>query len=259
MFFGKPQVCPTLQEASEDIDAAFISCCNGDGDDHLELASPFLQKGIPTFIDKPFAPTLTDALAIVRLARKHRAPLMSSSILAYVNEVDHLKSRFRELPGEVRRGVVNGVGWRSGLGGMIHGISLGHAVFGEGVEWVECMGEGPLEYLLMRYRDGREMLVINAQPEHYDCFRCEVYSVRRNSPPEPAHLCSRPIGDPEFVLGAYRIAWLFKRMVLTGESPTPHSKILELSAIVEAGRLAQKKRRRVYLRELGPTGQILVG
>ena len=83
-FMGKPVVCETLDEMTEGIDAVFIGDCDGGGGDHLKLATPFLKKGIPTFVDKPFASTLKDALEIVRLAEENNAPLFNSSILSQV-------------------------------------------------------------------------------------------------------------------------------------------------------------------------------
>lgn len=96
-FLNKPQVCTTVGEMTEGIDAAFICDCDGGGGDHLKLATHFLKKGIPTFVDKPFASTLRDARAIIQLAQKHDAPLFSSSILSVVPAADQFKSRINEI------------------------------------------------------------------------------------------------------------------------------------------------------------------
>ena len=248
LFFGKPVVCETLEEAARDVDAVLINNCNYDGGDHLKLATPFLEKGIPTLIDKPMAATLKDAVAIVELARKHNAPLMSSSILAYCDEVENLKARYRELPGPVTRGVVNGC--NGGLGGIIHGLTLGHTVFGPGVESVECMGQAPLEYLLMHYADKRQMLIVNATGGTYDFFRCSVWSRAGGTPAPLKHLSARPMGNPAFVVGARKIIVDFKKMIETGKPPMPYERIIELIAIVDAARLAQKTGHRVRLDDL---------
>lgn len=252
LFFGKPKVCGSVAEMTDGVDAAFINNQSLDGSDHLELAAPFLKRGIPVFVDKPFASTLKDALAMVSLAKKHKAPLFSASILSHINENKYFKRRFAELPNPVVRGVINGrVGAKTPLAGIIHGLSLAQAVFGCGVEWVESMGETPMAYLLLRYKDGREMLVANAP--HYSCgdfFFCDVYTKSAGCPPEPGHLRSNPIGDPDFVIGAHNIVRLFKKMVLTRKPPVPYSTLLELIAVVEAGWRAHKLRKRVYLKEL---------
>jgi hypothetical protein len=58
-----------------------------DGTVHLERASPFLEAGIPCFIDKPFTCSVADARKIVDLAERRKAPVFSSSSLRYAPEV----------------------------------------------------------------------------------------------------------------------------------------------------------------------------
>lgn len=58
-----------------------------DGAAHLERARPFLEAGLPCFIDKPFACCRDDALKIRDLAAKYRAPVFSASALRFAPEV----------------------------------------------------------------------------------------------------------------------------------------------------------------------------
>jgi predicted dehydrogenase len=54
-----------------------------DGRPHLSQALPVLKAGKILFIDKPIAGSLADALMIFDLAKKHHAPVFSSSSLRY--------------------------------------------------------------------------------------------------------------------------------------------------------------------------------
>ncbi len=54
-----------------------------DGRPHLAQAAPGIKAGKPTFIDKPLAASLEDAVAIFDLAAKHGTPVWSSSNLRY--------------------------------------------------------------------------------------------------------------------------------------------------------------------------------
>jgi hypothetical protein len=54
-----------------------------DGRPHLAQARPCLQAGKPTFIDKPAAATLADAMAIYALARETGTPVWSASNLRF--------------------------------------------------------------------------------------------------------------------------------------------------------------------------------
>ena len=58
-----------------------------DGTVHYERARPFLEAGIPCFIDKPFTCSVADAKRILELSEKKKAPVFSSSSLRYAPEV----------------------------------------------------------------------------------------------------------------------------------------------------------------------------
>lgn len=80
------------------VDAVLIESV--DGSVHLDRAMPFLEKGIPTYIDKPFACSLKDAKALIDVAMRKHVPLMSSSSLRYAPEV--VAARGNESPvGEI--------------------------------------------------------------------------------------------------------------------------------------------------------------
>ena len=267
----RPIVCERIEETWEDVDGAFIADGGGDGSLHLEYARPFLERGIPVFLDKPFAGDYADARAIVDLATRLKTPLLSASILAHVREVAYFRSRFQEIP-PPGLGVVKGVG--PSLGAIIHGLSLAQAVFGPGVDWVECMGspppeslslrnasrsalgalpvgDMPLEVMMLHYPDERQVIVLNTRYDRFDWFSCEVWGAcPRQNPPPRMHLRSLEIGDPEYLAGTVRIVELFKEMLDTRTPPVSYDLPLELIAIVEAGRTAQRERRRVWLKEI---------
>src|SRR5699024_1700841 len=60
----------------------------GGGETHADLARPFIEAGMPVFIDKPMTTVYADAVALFDLAEKHNAPLMSSSALRFPVELD---------------------------------------------------------------------------------------------------------------------------------------------------------------------------
>jgi hypothetical protein len=67
------------------IDAVLIESV--DGSVHLERALPFLERGMPTYVDKPFACSLADAKRLIDVATTKHVPIMSSSSLRYAPEV----------------------------------------------------------------------------------------------------------------------------------------------------------------------------
>ena len=79
------------------VDAMMIMNCNFGGEDHLQLATPFLKAGIPLYVDKPFASNYKDAKAIADLATSTGTPMFNASILSYVPAATFFKNRFQEI------------------------------------------------------------------------------------------------------------------------------------------------------------------
>lgn len=251
-FSDAPHVCDSPEEMPDGIDAAFIANCDLDASDHLRLAAPFLKAGVPTFIDKPFASTWNDAKAIVALAEKHGTPMMSCSLLMHTDEVPSMLKRQAEV-GPLQFGVVKGVnGWatKSGLEGVAHGVAMALATFGyDNIESVECMGDLPLEFIAMRYADGRKMLVMNTDGGFYGGkFVVEVWGQRlTNNTPVRTNLQSEGTGDPEFLTAGPKVVRLFKQMVRTRKPPIPYGQTLTWMRVIEAARRAQKSGKKIRM------------
>lgn len=70
------------------------------GDTHLKEAMPFIKKGIPIWIDKPFTYSLQDAQAIIELAKKHNTLLAGGSFCKYCPDVLKIKTHFDRIGGK---------------------------------------------------------------------------------------------------------------------------------------------------------------
>jgi predicted dehydrogenase len=106
---------------------------------HLEYTKPFLEAGMPVFIDKPFACSTSDARKILELAAKKRVPITSFSLVRYDSAIQNLKQNLPEM-GKIMTGDVAGVITPNvnEYGGMIfygiHTTELMLEIFGYGVE-----------------------------------------------------------------------------------------------------------------------------
>src|SRR5581483_9612583 len=69
------------------VDAVFIA--TDDGFDHLARARPFVEAGLPVFVDKPLALTVPDLRAFIAW-RRAGARILSSSGLRFAPELDGL-------------------------------------------------------------------------------------------------------------------------------------------------------------------------
>jgi hypothetical protein len=75
------EIVDSIEELLKRVDCVILE--TNDGRPHLEQALPCFKAGKPTFIDKPIAGSLADAIAIFEAARKYNCPMFSSSSLRY--------------------------------------------------------------------------------------------------------------------------------------------------------------------------------
>ncbi len=138
------------------IDAVMIE--SQQGARHRERARPFLEAGLPTFVDKPFAGTLEDADAMIALSQKHRAPLMSCSALRYAPEVSDALARQNELGKILSADVWGDAPLYEGNPGLlhygIHGVEVLYTLMGPGCTRVCDVSTPQGEVVLGQWESG---------------------------------------------------------------------------------------------------------
>jgi len=212
------------------------------GSRHAAQAMPFLEAGLPCFVDKPFAHDLDDAWAMVQAAEAHGAPLMSCSGLRFCDE---LAAALDELQEEVLHASLVGPGELYFYG--IHLTDLLNAVMGPGVECVANLGERDFDLLSVSYGDGRSaslQLLRNAQVRHQG----ELFTDRA---------CARFVVESH---GFYRNTMVeFLEMVETGTPLLEYASTVETVAMLVAADLsARQGGRAVRLSELRPSREQMV-
>jgi virulence factor len=74
------------------VDLALVVDDTGHGASHRALATPFLDAGIATFIDKPMVLAVADAIAVFDLAKSQATPVMSCSALRFAEDLPEIAS-----------------------------------------------------------------------------------------------------------------------------------------------------------------------
>jgi virulence factor len=139
------------------VDAVLVESV--DGSVHLGRALPFLEKGMPTYVDKPFACSLADAKAMARVAMEKHVPLMSSSSLRYAPEVVAAQagggpagailgvSTFGPAPTHPRNPGLFHYG--------IHPVEILFTLMGAGCRRLSCLSTPGAEVVTATWSDGR--------------------------------------------------------------------------------------------------------
>ncbi len=150
----------SMDELLDSVDGVMVLAINGHR--HLELATPALSRGMPTYIDKPMTCSLDEAKRILAMARESGARAYSASSLRFPQEIQDVDL---ESTGPIVAIDAFGNGelldmmphlWHYGC----HSIEMVDAIFkksgqGAGVARVSAVAMDDRHLLDMEYRDGR--------------------------------------------------------------------------------------------------------
>ncbi|MFC9690546.1 Gfo/Idh/MocA family protein [Kribbella sp. NPDC056951] len=102
---GIGRFVPTSAELIGSVDALIVT--NRDGALHREHAVPFLEAGVPVWVDKPLAASTADARAIIAAANRTGTPVTSYSAVRWLPDAELLARGTQEV-GEVQAVTVTG-------------------------------------------------------------------------------------------------------------------------------------------------------
>lgn len=157
--YGVPLV-EKPEEMIGKVDAMLIEAV--DGSVHWDRARPFLEAGIPCFVDKPFTCSTDHAKKIADLAAKKKLPLFSSSSLRFAPEVVEFVNGLKEAKDPLVGCDVYGpasIDTTNRNPGLyhygIHPIEVLYTLMGPGCERVSCVHEAGTDIVTGKWKDGR--------------------------------------------------------------------------------------------------------
>jgi len=127
------------EELMGKVDAIMVTA--RDGKYHADFARPFIEAGLPAFVDKPFTSDPEEALALARLAKEKGVPLVGGSSLKLCADVLKAAEIVEENGDNVLSGDVTApVSLVNEYGGFwfysAHLVEICLRVFGYDPEWV---------------------------------------------------------------------------------------------------------------------------
>ena len=207
------------------------------GSEHVERARPFVEAGVPVFVDKPMVDNEADLQTFVGWVADGKR-IMSSSSMRYTKEFMPYRHSTHEL-GDLRFGsITTAKSWET-YG--IHALEAIYPILGPGFLTAQNTGTKERNVVHLTHACGADIVVI-ASYDMAGGFGC-------------LQLCgtagSRAVssGDSFFAFKAQLTA--FVDYLRTGVHPFPFTETVELMQLVIAGKISREQGgRRVSLSEI---------
>jgi predicted dehydrogenase len=151
---GIERVCQTLEAALVGVDGVLF--LGGDASTHRVLATPALEAGLATFVDKPFTASLGDAEALAELAAKHGAPLFCTSALRFAPRTVALRDRLAQSVGTPL--AAHSIGTGDFESYAVHSLEILFGLWGGGIDRALSTGQPGFDTVQLDYADGRRAI-----------------------------------------------------------------------------------------------------
>ena len=147
-------VVDTPEKMIGQVDAAIIA--TDIGGEHVERARPFVEAGLPIFIDKPLCDNRRDLAVFRQWVNEDKRAIMSSSCMRYAKEFKPYHRRTNEL-GELRF-VSMPMAKRWETYG-IHALEAIYPIVGPGFETIQNIGTTERNIVHMTHRNGIDIVI----------------------------------------------------------------------------------------------------
>jgi predicted dehydrogenase len=203
------------------VDAVLVVDDTGGGGSHASLARPFLEAGLPVFVDKPMTTDYADAVDLFDLAARTGAPLLSCSALRFAAELAPARAALDRL-GTLSSVVSVGPGDWFYYG--VHAVELLGTVAGTGATSVHRHASDGRDVVVIEYGNGPVAVVETLRDAAY-VFELHAYG-------EHGHHSFEVSDHAAFYANTMREV---VTMAETGVSPLRPEQTLEVLAILHAG------------------------
>lgn len=245
--FPGVQPAESVEKMVQEVDAVWLGDASGKGEDHFDLVAPGLERGLPTFCDKPIGGSVAGTRKILELARKHRAPLMSSSLFRHQwGTEEALRMRDRGEFGDIQFVLASQAGAYHPDAWFVYGQHptwMVVTLLGAGIEAVSMYHRPGSCHALITYPDRAPGEVWYGRPDAGETYcHTSVHFRNRVYQYTPAIEGNYWFGHHYQV---FNLARVFREMLRTGVEPVPHQEILEVTAVIHAAARSVNERSRL--------------
>lgn len=212
---------------------------------HARYALPFIQAGIPTWIDKPFVIEPGEGEHIIECARKHHTLITGGSTCKYAEDVLFLKNEVtrQDMTGNILSGALNfPADLQSAYGGL----------FFYGTHLAEMM-------LTIFGYDVRSVVTSKQADNLVAIAKYDRYQVNMNFLKQTPRYLGILYGDKGNVVRGINIASVYRQgmdrfveMLRTQKCPFPPEQLLTSVVLLNCIEKSVNENREVFLREFEP-------
>lgn len=207
------------------VDAVIIS--TDDGDDHIRRVQPFIEAGLPVFVDKPMATNIADLRQFMRW-HQSGATILSTSGMRYAPEM-RLNEEQRTQLGDLRW--ITSFTCKTWERYGIHALEAVEPLLGPGFLTVQAMSDNGGDIMHLTHRSGVRV-TIGALHDAYGSFGAvHLYGTKGQ--------CPLRLTDTYNAFRSQLVAFI--DMLKAGTRPLPFDETVELMAIIIAGRRSREQ------------------
>jgi predicted dehydrogenase len=221
------------EEVIGKVDAVIIA--TDDGDDHVRRTAPFVEAGLPVFVDKPLAINQRDLKQFIAWG-KAGAKILSTSGMRYMPELREIQERREEI-GELR--------WLTSFTCKTwerYGIHALEAVFpqaGPGFISAQTISQNGSDVVHLKHINGIQFTIAAIHDAYGSFGAVHVYGTKGQ--------LALKLADTYAAFRAQLLAFI--DFVKTNTPPVAFSETVELMAIIIAGIRSREQDGRVVLLE----------
>lgn len=201
------------------VDAVIVA--TDDGDDHVRRARPFVEAGLPVFVDKPLATNLADLKQFVAWHSDGRA-ILSTSGLRYAPEMRAVTQQRDDL-GEIRW--ITSLTCKTWERYGIHALEAVYPLVGPGFAHVQTVAQPGSDLVHLRHPSGAQLTIAAIHDAAGSFGAVHVYGTKGQLPLR--------LTDTYTAFREQLVAFI--EFVRTGRRPFPFQQTVELMAILIAG------------------------
>ena len=217
------------------VDAVIIS--TDDGDNHVRRARPFIEAGLPVFVDKPMATNVADLDQFLRWHLDGKT-ILSTSGMRYAPEMRQIAER-RDRLGDLR--------WLTSFTSKtwerygIHALEAVYPILGPGFISAQTNHQSGSDIVHLTHRSGVQVTLAAIHDAHGSFGAVHAYGTKGD--------LALKLADTYTAFRAQLAAFI--DLLRTGARPLPFSQTIELMAVIIAGIRSRAERgRAVMLREI---------